>query len=938
MAARFDGRLPRHLVPEEYWVDWDVDVDANVDDFRGIVQVRMQLLEEADEIFIHAVDLKLDEVTVTVEGRSYVSHDQVVDRVNEVVCLKFSEIVPMTKDARLRMSFQGVFRAECTGLSKCAFDNNATGEREHFIFTQFQPTLARCALPCFDEPGLKACFNLSVFVYSSSGQALEEWVVLGNTEVEKESVEEKGCYSGKLVQFKASPKMSSYLLTFCVGKLTYIEDTLCMGGDEIRMRFYAPRGNEQKLIEPLEHTKKSVEFYTDFYGVPFPLSKLDSVANPGFPGGMENWGLIWYCESTMYNLEKAIKFNDTTTETGLRKFISHEVGHQWFGNLVTMEWWDDLWLNEAFTEWSAYKALEHILPDFDISRHIYEGCILNSMPDDSRASSHAVRMELKSSRDIASAFDSVTYKKGCALINMLGKWVGDQALKEGLRHYFGLYAYKATTTDQLWQVLETKSRVDICPVLDSFTFQKGLPVVEVERASSGCLRFSQAPIGSKFGNEAEDPERLWHIPVTLKYGSGNTHEFILNSKTAVIQVPGLKPTDWIKVNTGQTGFYRVHYSQELLESLLIGLQTCNERVLSDLDIAGVLIDLTELCKLGFMSVRGLICQIKVFAAVAGNSVLVWQTIIQVLDIVYKWVASAGGKANRKPEKQRLWKHVTQWAGEILQELKQKFISNKRVVHAADLPKREMELMKATLEQLVRFEDDDTMEALSIHMDMYLCGQIEPDSILPLCYLPYVGSDNARWLCLFKRMYLGGDPSTSREGALKLLGSCTPSREAERFLLSCLLVAWKPDISEAVEHPFRDVLNEIQKLPLVEALKIVFGIGRSNTNEEMVVLDFFETYWEELEHAYEMQDTNVANPLKFWFTSICHFVWETQHIDRLEKFVNSEDPVLPPTADGKASLIRDHCESTIKGELEALRTRNMFFTENHQDLLDVLHTN
>eukprot|EP01135_Chromosphaera_perkinsii_P002093 Nk52_evm27s217 gene=Nk52_evmTU27s217 len=486
VKSLFTGRLPAYVIPKLYRVHWDVNVDADVKRFHGKVDIEIELLQSTDELIIHCLDLDLHNVLIETSTRVFKSKEEILDKGNEIAYLRFADLILVSKSCILSMSFSGNFKSEGTGLSKFPFENAATGEKEHIIFTQFQPVLARCAFPCFDEPGLKAPFHLSLFTYSSSNADLREWTVLGNTQVKEESkmdsrTIEGHVYQGNFIQFEVSPPMSSYLLTFCVGKLTYVEDTLTSGDRTIQMRFYAPTGNEQKTKLPLQLSKKCIEFYTEFYGTAFPLAKLDSVANPGFPGGMENWGLIWYNDQNIYQLERAIKLKDRGISISFEKLIAHEIGHQWFGNLVTMKWWDDLWLNEAFTEWSAHKAIEHISPEFDLCSELYEKCTMDAFSSDSRVSSHPVQMKLKHSREISSAFDSVTYSKGCALIHMMAETIGQEVLREGLKCYFERYAYKATTTNDLWATLGGKSKEDIEAIMHSFTSVKGFPVVEVER-------------------------------------------------------------------------------------------------------------------------------------------------------------------------------------------------------------------------------------------------------------------------------------------------------------------------------------------------------------------------------------------------------------------------------------------------------------------------
>src|SRR6188472_1304311 len=392
--------------------------------------------------------------------------------------------------------------------------------------TQFEATDARRFFPCWDEPAFRARFQLTAVVP-------ENWLAVSNMPIESETPLDgrrppgaprldasSGAPGGralppgtslKEVRFASTPPMSSYLNVFVAGELDLIESRV--GPTQIRV--IATKGKAELGRYALEASAEILKYYNDYFGVPYPLPKLDQIAIPGgFGGAMENWGGITYYESRLLFDSKS---SSGETKQNIYEVLAHEMAHQWFGDLVTMAWWDNLWLNEGFATWMATKASEQFYPQWQSWLNGY-GQKQVALALDARRTSHPIQQEVVNESEAMVAFDAITYNKGQALIRMLENYLGENVFRDGIRKYMADNAYGSTTTSDLWRALESVAHKPVTGIAASFTEQDGVPLITAETTCNGDAqrlslrqdRFVVAPRAA-----AALPPRNWQIPVAF---------------------------------------------------------------------------------------------------------------------------------------------------------------------------------------------------------------------------------------------------------------------------------------------------------------------------------------------------------------------------------------------------------------------------------------
>ncbi|MCF8706224.1 M1 family metallopeptidase, partial [Corynebacterium sp. MC-25] len=422
----------------------------------------------------------------------------------------------------------------------------------------------------------------------------------------------------KTVYFEESPIMSTYLVALVVGIFDRIEETTA---DGVMVGVYCPVGKRDKGKFALDVAVKSLDIFTKYFSTPYPLKKLDMVAVPEFSGGaMENYGLIIYRENELLYDELLSPASRKQINTIC---VSHEVAHQWFGNLVTMEWWTHLWLNEGFATWISYMATDSMFPEWKIwtqfLRLTTDGLLMDAWEQ-----SHPIEVEVHHARSIIEVFDDISYKKGSAVIRMLQGYLGDLVFQKSLSLYMERYAGKNSKTEDLWSIISEESGVWVNAMMDTWTKQKGYPLISV-KFQDNILEFEQ----SQFLSSGSHEDRLWIVPITLSMGSYNRHKaFLLETKFRKLDVSELVHSSdenlssfkennkeksdehlWVKVNTDQIGFYRVKYEDKLAAQLRRAVES---NYLSAIDRFGILDDTYALCEACEQSLMSLLSLMDVY--------------------------------------------------------------------------------------------------------------------------------------------------------------------------------------------------------------------------------------------------------------------------------------------------------------------------------------
>ena len=558
-SSASEWTLPKDVRPTRYALILEPDLETFT--FSGSESVEIEVAREVREITLNSAELEIHSAAVTLpNGASHRATAISYDEERETVSISFPfPVAPGV--AELRTEFTGQLNDKLRGFYRSSYAD-ADGERRWMATTQFESTDARRAFPCWDEPAVKASFDVTLIVP-------EELEAISNTEPVSVSV---GAAGKKSVRFAETPVMSTYLLAFIVGDLARVEERT---RDGVLMRVWAVRGSEEKGRFALETSIALLDYFNDYFGVPYPLSKLDHIAIPDFAAGaMENWGAITY-------REVALLVDPENSSAGTREvvaaIISHEMAHQWFGDLVTMEWWDDLWLNESFASWMGDKAVDYLHPEWEMWTQFLTHDTSSALNLDGLRNSHPIEQEVRNPAEIGQLFDAISYSKGGSILRMLEHYLGEDAFREGLRLYISRHSYANARTRDLWNALGETSGQPVAEIMDTWTSQTGYPALDVTVERGGDdgsisvnLRQSRFLYDDVLGAEVED-DTLWKTPVTARTASDAEPKRALmesrETSVALRPAPFGSADEWIKINPGQSGFYRVNYPPDELERL-----------------------------------------------------------------------------------------------------------------------------------------------------------------------------------------------------------------------------------------------------------------------------------------------------------------------------------------------------------------------------------
>ena len=453
MAA--EHRLPDTVRPEKYSIELRPNLKAF--SFDGSESIRIQVARPTKTIALNAEGLEVREATVSSsKGGSRPATSIDFDSKREVLQLNFAESIP-SGPATLRLSFSGTLNDELAGFYRSRY-TMSDGKQGYMAATQFESTDARRAFPCWDEPGAKATFEVSLVVP-------EGMTAVSNTP----PIDEKDLGDGmRLVRFAETPRMSTYLLAFAVGPLDSIEGKARRG---TKLGVWALPDRIGHSRWALDEAIRILDYLNDYYGIPYPLEKLDHIALQDFAAGaMENWGAITY-------RERILLFDPATSSAQTRQtiveVIAHETAHMWFGDLVTMAWWDDLWLNESFASWMGAKTTGALHPEWKMWTQFLEEDIVRGLALDGLKSSHPIEVPVRDPAEIREIFDDISYSKGASILRMLEQFLGEATFRRGIRDYLKAHAYGNARTEDLWRALTAASRQPVRALMGSWTRQTG---------------------------------------------------------------------------------------------------------------------------------------------------------------------------------------------------------------------------------------------------------------------------------------------------------------------------------------------------------------------------------------------------------------------------------------------------------------------------------
>ncbi|WP_349657184.1 M1 family metallopeptidase [Xanthomonas sp. 10-10] len=603
-AASITTQLPRTAKPTHYAVE--ITPHADKMRFDGKVAIDISVLQPTDRIVLQAANLSLARGTLTQKGGKPQTARISTDADAQTATFAFGKPLAAGEYV-LSIDYSGVINTQANGLF--ALDYTTAQGARRALFTQFENSDARRFIPSWDEPNFKATFDLAI--NAPAGQ-----MAVSNMPV---ASSRPGANGRTRIAFQTSPKMSTYLLFVSVGDF---ERATVKADNGTEIGVIAQKGKVDQAQFALESGRDVLHEYNDYFGIPYPLPKLDNIAAPGrsqFFSAMENWGAIFTFEYSLL-LDPAVSNIDT--KQGVFTVAAHEIAHQWFGNLVTMAWWDDLWLNEGFANWMEARTTAKLHPEWDIDKTGPAKKSRLAMRRDAYVTTHPVVQHVATVEQASQAFDAITYAKGEAVIAMLEDYVGSDNWREGVRSYIKQHQYGNAVTDQLWQQIDAVAPgKQFTQVAHDFTLQPGVPLI---KASTRCVGGQTAVTLEQGELTLDRPDKQplrWHVPVVVRSGDAAPVHVLVDG-TAQVQVPGCDAA--LVVNAGQKGYFRTLYAPAQFKAL-----TSRFGALPVVDQLGVLNDTDALADAGLQTqadVLDLTAQVAV-----GASPDVWDMVASIYD-------------------------------------------------------------------------------------------------------------------------------------------------------------------------------------------------------------------------------------------------------------------------------------------------------------------
>jgi len=603
------NRLTKFFSPNSYELDLSIDRPGRK--FEGNIKISGATPSESNSIRLHIKDLLIKNVVVDNNEITSFEYKKDLDE----LLINVDNLPAGNHD--LTISYSGKINDQMHGMYPCYFKDN--GQDKELIATQFESHHAREVFPCIDEPEAKATYDVTLRTENNVS-------VLGNMPVKKQYP------SGDtlVTEFETTPRMSSYLLAWVVGEMQFIS-AKTNKGVEVNI-WSTPTQPIESLKFALETAVSSIEFYEQYFGVDYPLPKSDHVALPDFSSGaMENWGLITY-------REMALLADPKTTSIGTRQYIAtvitHELAHQWFGNLVTMKWWNNLWLNESFATMMEYLAVDAIHPEWNIWLDFSTNENIMALRRDSIDGVQAVQVDVNHPDEINSLFDgAIVYAKGARLLRMLQSYVGNDDFQAGLNMYFKQYAYKNTEADDLWRCISSASSKDIKSMMDVWISQPGYPVLNVSKKSDKSVLLEQSQF---FVGPHSPSDKLWPIPLRSSYDE------LPELFSEQVGTFNISKDSILRMNTDDSAHFISNYDEDL-QNDLIGAVKNNE--IDTLARLQFLHEATLLARAGLMPSYKLIDILEAFEDETEDQV--WAIIFVALSELRKFVL------NDKPAEKKL---------------------------------------------------------------------------------------------------------------------------------------------------------------------------------------------------------------------------------------------------------------------------------------------
>lgn len=742
-------RLPKHVIPRHY----DLELIPNLEKFafKGKTAVKVSIVNSTNEIVLNCLDLELTHVKLLYKNggsETTINPKEVrLSTAEETATIVFDK--PLEEgEATLYCEFTGEINDKMKGLYRSKYVTPG-GEERYAAVTQFEATDARRCFPCWDEPAIKATFDISL-------QVPADRVALSNMPVKEETVNG----SKKVVHFDTTPIMSTYLVAVVVGEYDYVEKE---SRDGVLVRVYTPVGKSKQGLFALEVAARVLPYYKEYFDIAYPLPKIDLIAIADFSAGaMENWGLVTYRETCLLVDEE---HTSAVRRQWIALVVGHELAHQWFGNLVTMEWWTHLWLNEGYASFVEFLCVNHLFPEYDIWTQFVTENYIRALELDCLENSHPIEVPVGHPSEIDEIFDDISYNKGASVIRMLHRYIGDDDFRKGMNIYLTRHQYKNTFTEDLWAALEEASNKPVGAVMSTWTKQMGFPVVEVKSEQRGPNRVLTLTQQKFCANGRQGDDTLWMVPIaisTQEQPSKVALSTVLEKRTQEVVLENVSEDSWVKLNPGTVGYYRTRYPASMLAQLVPGIR---DGSLPPLDRLGLLDDCFALVQAGHTSTAE---SLKIMEAFTDEvNFTVWSSISNCMS---KLSAVFSHTPLDKPLKnygRKLYSNITKRLGWDAEE---------KESHLDTL------LRSLVLNKMISFEDPDTIAEAKRRFERHVCGgQALPADLRSACYRAVLADADEPAFERFLRLYRAADLHEEKDRISRALGAVRDAKLLHRVL-------------------------------------------------------------------------------------------------------------------------------------------------------------
>ena len=558
------------ITPINYELTFEPDLKKFT--FSGTETITIECKKATKTILMDCAEIKIKSASITNNGKT-IKASAKTDESKEQLQIKLEKSIK--GKAFVHIEFDGTLNDRLLGFYRSQYKQGS--KTKYLATTQFEAADARRAFPCWDRPESKATFDISI-VAENGLSAISNMPVKSKTRKRNKTT----------YQFEKTPVVSTYLIYLGVGEFEYLEGR----AGKIKIRVVTTKGNKAKGKFSLDLGKKLLTAYEKYFGIKYPLPKLDLIAVPDFAAGaMENWGAITFRETILLYDPKT---SSTRTKQFIAEVISHEIAHQWFGNLVTMKWWNDLWLNESFATFMATKFVDKFYPEWDLWNQFVEDAMNIAMDLDALKTTHPIDVKVNSPSEIREIFDAISYDKGGCILRMLEHYVGEPNFRKGLKQYLTKFKYKNAQGQDLWDEIGRASKMPVRSMVNSWLKQPGFPLVEINQEGNSIYMKQKRYLMEE---DKKSARGLWMIPFSMGL-SDEIATKMFSKKSMMLKIP--KGSLGFVANYGRKGFYRVKYGEEILLDLKM---LVDQKKMPAIDRWAIQNDLYSLCVSGQEQVR-----------------------------------------------------------------------------------------------------------------------------------------------------------------------------------------------------------------------------------------------------------------------------------------------------------------------------------------------